>query len=171
MKKNRIKSFGVVAAAVCLFAISWSAYASDEDPLAAFKSFKDTAFSIEVPTVIELPFDSDYIERRSFAVYENETKTFQPWFFNMEGFSKETAVTVQTQVSSGAVSSLTDGKYDTYVEYALPETYRGVAEIKITGSKPIISSAFSVFLDSHVARPTSIEIRTEDGEGGFYCSC
>ena len=161
MKKNRTKNF--IVAVVCLFALSWSVQASNEDQLAAFKSFKDTpVFSIEVPTVVELPFDVDYIERRSFAVYENETKTFQPWFFNMEGFLKETAVAVESQVSSGSVFNLTDGKNDTYVEYALPETYKGVAEIKITGSKPVTSSALTILLDNHVARPTSIEIRTED---------
>ena len=163
MKKNRNKNFTL--AVVVLSALSFSVYASEDNPLSAFKSFKDVSeISIEVPTVVELPFDSDYIERSIFAVYENETNTFQPSFYVVEGVSKEIPINIQTESSLGSVANLIDGKYDTSVEYDLPETYRGTAEIKIVGSKPITSSSFTVSLDNHVALPTYIEIRTEDSE-------
>jgi len=73
MKKNRIKNFTV--AVIFLFALSFPVFASEDNPLSAFKSFKDVSeISIKVPTVVELPFDNDYLERYSFAVYENEEK-------------------------------------------------------------------------------------------------
>lgn len=141
-------------------------YSHGEDvisELTAFRNYKDvTTPAISVPTVVEIPFSGEYLERNTFAVYENETSTFQPYFFNVKSIINTIQTIISSVPVSGDIKNIADNRYDTYTEYALPETYNGVVRFSIIGEKPIVSSSLSIVLENNTAMPTFIEIRAGD---------
>ncbi len=139
-------------------------YAEESESLtSAFQNFKDvTSVSINVPTVIEVPFEGEYIIRKEFAVYENETEVFQPYLFKIKNTVVPTPLNIKSVPSSGNVANISDGKYDTFVDYPLPETYRGEVEFVVSSDEAVALSSITVILDKNVALPTFVEVRTND---------
>jgi len=160
MKKKLLKYTVVFT----LFIFSTAVLAQVDDIKSSFKSFKDvSSVNIKVPTIIEVPFGGEYIGRQSFAVYENETSTFVPSFFNIESEAETTPFSISSNHPGFPDKNLIDGKYNTFVDYPLPETYKGFVELTITAVEPITASSLNVFLANNVALPTSIEIRSGSG--------
>jgi len=154
----------VLFALVIFFLAYTMTYAEEPDSItSAFQNFKDvSAVSINVPTVIEVPFEGEYISRREFAVYENETEIFQPYLFKIKNTIVPASLNIKSVPLLGNTANITDGKYDTFVDYPLPETYRGEVEFVISSDEPISLSSVTFILGKNVALPTSVEIRTND---------
>ncbi len=135
-------------------------FAASDDPVSAFRFFKNIESpNINVPTVVEVPFEGEILNRYIFGVLENETDTFQPNYYYTERTQEPTSIKVSSSVSSGSVTSLTDNNLSTYAQYDLPETRIGATNIVISSASPITSEALTLLLAYNVALPTSIEIR------------
>lgn len=164
MKYN--KNFLVaIVVSISVFSAGVFVYAANEDFISAFRYFKDVdSISIEVPTVVEVPFEGEILNRYTFGVLENETDEFQPSYYYTERTQEPVHTTITSNISSGSVSALTDNNSNTYVQYDLPETRIGATSIVISSASPVTSEALTILLADHVALPTSIEIRA--GESG-----
>lgn len=130
------------------------AYAEDTQNVAsAFQKVIDVSgLSIKVPTVIEVPFSESFSNRFDFAVVDETTNTFQPYFFKEVLRSARTSVTV---VEGG---EMLDGDMSTFKEFMLPQNAQGRVELHLVGAKPLMLSGVTFFLDRYVALPTSIEV-------------
>ncbi len=165
MKKNIFKYLIMFALVVLTAMLATTTFAVSNEITSAFQKVKYVSnIDIKVPTVVELPFSiEEYIERDLFAVYENETKSFQPNIF-VENEVKAIPLSVSSSYVTSLDSRLVDGKYNSYVEYPLPDTYQGYVEFFVTASEPITTSELSVFLDDNVAFPSLVEIRVGDSK-------
>lgn len=131
-----------------------------------FRSFKDIGVSsIQVPTVEEVPIEDLYVERQDFAVLDNTTDSFEPYFLKKQALFVRPTTTVAV---SGVVynpAAMLDGNTLTYADFPQPENTEGYAEITLKSSEPVTSSAVSLLLANNVALPTSIQIHAMvDGE-------
>ncbi|MBI5732843.1 thrombospondin type 3 repeat-containing protein [Candidatus Jorgensenbacteria bacterium] len=126
----------------------------------AYRKYKDVIIpQIAVPTAVEVSFDSEFIERYDFGVFDKTTKSFEPYFFKQGTFVNQIPVTVNTSVSSESARNIIDGDVRTYTDFPLPEGTQGNVQIVLAASGPITASTLTVLLDQYVALPNSIEIR------------
>ena len=131
------------------------------DPAQAFRSYKEVKnLSVGVPTVVEVSFSDDYVERLEFAVQDLNTNSFEPFYLKFTS-SNETPYVVST--GGNDPGFMTDGDLDTYTSFTLPESVNGYAVLNINSPKTITSSALTLLLDRNVALPTGIEIRAVVG--------
>lgn len=120
--------------------------------ISAYQQYKEIdGLSLIVPTVVEVPFDIDFLERFDFAVYDKTKDVFEPFLFR-----KETNIPFLVD-EYGEV--MTDSDFSTYAEFALPEDAHGEVRLTLTSDDPITSSGLTVLLDNHVALPTSVTVR------------
>ena len=148
---------GVVGFVIDAYALS----SASQETVSAYRQFKETqSLSFLVPTVIEIPFDNDRLERFDFAVLDTTTDRFQPYFFKKETFTNEIPVSISSiNIPRVNSSKMIDGNARSYTEFALPENTQGRAQIVVSSSRSITSSSLTMLLDNHVALPTSIDIR------------
>ncbi|PIU80865.1 MAG: hypothetical protein COS71_01155 [Candidatus Moranbacteria bacterium CG06_land_8_20_14_3_00_40_12] len=126
----------------------------------AYRFYKDIrSISIQVPTVVEIPFAADFIERFDFAVLDKTTNSFEPHFFKQETLVNEIPVSLSTNSNTGSANRMIDKDTGTYADFLLPENTQGQVQITLTSVNPIISSILTILLDNNVALPTSVEIR------------
>ncbi|MBI5754132.1 thrombospondin type 3 repeat-containing protein [Candidatus Peregrinibacteria bacterium] len=153
----------VCAIATTFFLIFFGALfvsAASNNIISSFRSYKDVqGLSIKTPTVVEVPFEGEFLERQIFGVLENETGSFQPYYYYTELKSESTSIQATSNISSGSNQALTDNNNNTYAEYDLPESRIGTVSIKLSSSKPVTADALSILLGEHVALPVSIEVR------------
>jgi hypothetical protein len=119
-----------------------------------------------VPTVVEVPLPQDALAFPVFAVTNQATGEGEPYLF----VTTAPAVTpsVVTAVgASGSPSVVTDGSYDTYIEFPVRETMNR-AEVTFTFDKPITASSLSFALGDYVAMPKSISVQTDTADGFSY---
>jgi hypothetical protein len=157
-------TLNIIAASMTMamaIAITGIAHAQPQNEvISSFKQFKDvTDASILVPTVVEVPFDGEFLERQQFAVLDTTTTAFQPYYFLTQG--NRVSLSASSNAVSGTSMRMLDDNYATYAEFSLPEDTQGVAHVTLSSAVPITSSSLTVLLDSHVALPTSIEIRAQ----------
>ncbi|OHA41267.1 MAG: hypothetical protein A3G59_01150 [Candidatus Taylorbacteria bacterium RIFCSPLOWO2_12_FULL_47_20] len=125
----------------------------------AFRYYKDVKdLTIKVPTVAEVSFSDEFLERLEFGVVDITDNRFEPHYLKFTS-SDDTPYTVSAGVSGADGRLMADGNLATYSEFLLPETADGVETLTISSQRPITSSALSVLLDRNVALPISIEIR------------
>lgn len=128
--------------------------------ISAFRVYKDVDnISINVPTVVEIPFAADFIERFDFAVLNKTTNAFEPHFFKQETLVNEVPVSVSATPNVGSANRMIDKDTRTYADFILPENTQGQVQITLSGANPITSSILTVLLDNNVALPTTVEIR------------
>jgi len=128
--------------------------------ISAYRFYKDIySISINVPTVVEIPFAADFIERFDFAVLDKTTNSFEPHFFKQETLINEIPISVSTISNTVSVNRMIDKDTRTYADFLLPENTQGQAQITLSSSAPIASSILTILLDNNVALPTSVEIR------------
>lgn len=135
--------------------------------ISAFRFYKDIgSISINVPTVIEVPFPADFIERFNFAVLDKTENFFEPNFFKQETLINEIPISVSSNPISNTVSRMNDGDIKTYADFLLPgNAEEGKVQITLSSSNPITSSILTVLLDNNVALPSFVEIRaTAEGQ-------
>jgi len=133
---------------------------STSSVISAYRFYKDVdSISINVPTVIEIPFATDFIERFDFAVLDKTTNSFDPHYFKQEALINEMPVSVNTIPTTGSANRMIDKDTRTYADFLLPESAQGQVQITLSSPSPITSSILTILLDNNVALPTSVEIR------------
>lgn len=169
IKSNTIFLLSILS---ILFLFGWGASAyglssnAINEVISAYRQYKEIdKLSISVPTVIEIPFEEEFLERFDFAVLDLTTNSFEPHLFKRETFVNQIPVSIKANVSEDRTRNMIDDDPETYAEFSLPETKRGQAQIVLTSPNPITSSVLTVLLDNHVALPNSIEITAKvEGE-------
>jgi len=132
--------------------------------ISAFQQYKDIEkIPIVIPTVVEIPFDSEFLTRTDFAVFNKTKNVFEPYFFKDEKFKNQIPVIVSANASNP--EKMIDNDTRTYTEFLLSDNFSGRAEITITGQKQFASSMLKVLLDNHVALPSSIELSVDTNIG------
>lgn len=147
-----------------LYASSANALSTaSQETIHAYRQLKELSpVSILVPTVVEIPFETEELERFGFAVLDEVVDSFQPVFFTQETSVNEIDAAISaTNQSAQNAARMVDGNPQTYTAFALPEEAQGTARLLVQGTGPITSSSLTVLLDNHVALPTSIEIRAQ----------
>ncbi len=128
--------------------------------ISAYRFYKDIdKISINVPTIIEVPFGDEFIERFDFAILDKTTNLFEPQLFKQETITNETPVSVDTSPANSNEESMIDKNVQTYTEFLLPESAQGHVQIILTSPSAIISSALTTLLDDNVSLPSFVEIR------------
>ncbi len=127
--------------------------------ISAYRSYKDVGnFSISVPTVVEVPFTDESIERFDFAVLDKTTNSFEPYFFRQKTLTK-IPVSVNTNPNTNNASRMNDNNTQTYADFPLLDNAQGHVQITLSSTNPITSSVLTTLLDNNVALPNFIEIR------------
>ncbi|KKU81514.1 MAG: Peptidase S15 [Parcubacteria group bacterium GW2011_GWA1_47_8] len=115
--------------------------------------------SIQVPTVVEIPFSETFLNRFDFAVLDMKAGEFQPYFFTEHFRTARTPVTVSIEGVGLNASSMIDGDTRTFAEFVLPESEQGQTRLILKSPQAMTLRGITLFLDQYVALPTSIEIR------------
>jgi len=155
---------------VILFAqaIDWenqSDYQVSEEEFSAavapFRSVGDVEVGEHtVPTVVAIPFGEEALTSETFAVFDNESKVFVPYFFK-----KDVSVDgAKIMANSVAVDSqnMTDGDIDTFTDFPLPLSRSGNVRVTLFSDVPVTSSSLFLQLSPHVSLPYLIEVRTKN---------
>lgn len=125
----------------------------------AYRLYKDISnLDIKVPTVLEVAFNNDFIERFDFAVLNIETNSFEPYYFKRETLINEIPISVNSIPANSSLKYMTDRNFQTYADFVLPTNTQGQTQINISSDSPITSSSLTVLLDNNVALPNTIEI-------------
>jgi len=163
--------FGVFILIVSFFgviggdALAQTAAFDIDDATHSFKKYKDvTNLSILVPTVIEVSFENDFLERFDFAVYDMTTENLQPSLFKQTSTVDEIPIFVGVNTGENTAPMI-DKKVTTYTEFLLPDHTQGETHLTISSTQPITSSSLTLLLDAFVALPTLIEIRAHTISG------
>ncbi|MDO8551914.1 MAG: thrombospondin type 3 repeat-containing protein [bacterium] len=132
--------------------------------VSAYRQYKEIgSLPIRVPTVIQIPFNKDFMERADSTVLNLTTGKFEPSYFKQE--SRANLIPITAQVPNGNGQYMLDDDIRTYVEFPLPEAGTGSVRIVLYSARPIVSSKLTVLLDDYVALPTQIKISTESTQG------
>ena len=172
MKSKTIYFFGVTFLVFASASVTMAESLPDvkefiaDSRLSAYRQYKDVSpADLPVPTVVEVSFGSEVIERFNFTVENKTSGGFEPYLFKQETRTNETPFTLSSNAVSG-LDKMSDRKTESYAEFLLPdEGGAGFAEIRLKSGKPITSSAVSLILDNHVALPNNIEISATTDAG------
>lgn len=130
------------------------------DVISSYRSYRDVpTLTIQVPTVIEIPFDGIAMERMDFAILNETTNLFEPSFFQQEIPAALPSLTSDIPPLEGNLQNLADGDDRTSTEFRLPDNAQGQVRIGIQYDKPVTASSLMLLLDNHVALPLTVEIR------------
>jgi len=158
-----MKYISFSAIALCLLAVTQvqaqDAPLTPEQVISAYRRYKEIgSLSIRVPTVVEVPFTTESIERTDFAVWNQATTTFEPSFFR-EGIVP-TLVTLSSDMPplEGTLPNMLDADERTSAEFRLPEDAQGRISLTLTSASPISASSITLLVDDHVALPLTAEI-------------
>lgn len=136
---------------------------NNESMTSAYRQFEDApAFSVKVPTVLEVPVAGGFLERPEFAVYDKTTGAFLPIYVRQTIVYKPTPLAATSNLAVPG-AAMVDGDSQTYSEFALPEQGMGMVTVTLSAAKPVTTSALTMLLDAYVALPTSIEVRAVVG--------
>ncbi|MBI4994808.1 thrombospondin type 3 repeat-containing protein [Candidatus Peregrinibacteria bacterium] len=159
--KLKILFLSLITFSVVLTANAQELYqGSISQVISAYRLYKDVNdISINVPTVVEVPFADEFIERFDFAVLDKIVNSFEPHFFKQETLTNEIPVSVSTSPNTNSAGRMNDNDLRTYAEFPLPDNAQGNVQITLLSTNSITSSVLTVLLDKNVALPSSIEIR------------
>lgn len=130
----------------------------NKDVVSAFRQYKEIDnLSIVVPTVVELSFDKELLERLDFTVLNKSTNYLEPYLFSQE--TPQIPLSVTANPAIGTARDMNDNNSHTYAEFSVSETGQQQTTIVLTSPATITSSAFTILLDNYVALPNLIEIR------------
>lgn len=152
---------------VVLSAVGAQAQVPAPDPtiVSAYRNYKDPVVpTIIVPTVVELPFAEDVLERYDFAVFNKTTGAFEPHYFKQRIVVNQSALSVTANSGNTDSSRMLDDDTRTYASFEFPDLPNvGVGEVTLTLTSPlpISSSALTLVLDDNVALPTTVSIRAD----------
>ncbi len=127
----------------------------------AYQQYKDidaSAVKILVPTVVEIPFDHDFLERTNFSVLDTTTQAFQPSYFVQTASPAVFSASSNTGTNVGA---LTDNSTATFASFDVPGDRLVRTTITLRSAQSVVASALTIALDANVALPNRIAIRAE----------
>lgn len=128
--------------------------------LGAYRYYKDIGSAqISVPTVLEVRFFDEFIERLNFAVLDTTANSFEPYFLKEETFANEISLTASATPFNASVNGLHDGDTRTYADFPLPNNAPGNVKITLSSQVAVVSSSLTALLDANVALPNLVEIR------------
>ena len=163
LRSWRREAFTLAAALVPLLALTAAAQGLPPDAIAAitnaYRSYKTVSgLSFPVPTVVEVPFTGEFIERFDFAVLDTTAQRFEPHLFTQQSLVSELPVTVSTIPANSAAANLIDHNTLTFADFPLIEDVQGSVRMVLTSAQPITSSSLTALLAPNVALPTSVEL-------------
>jgi len=163
MKKYLTLIFFLIFASTSLVNAQTS---EQEAVIQAHRFYKDiNTTSISVPTVVEVPFNNEFIERFDFAVLDQTINIFEPYFFKQQVLVNELPVTVSSVPTTNSIQNINDNDARTYADFALPNETLGQVTITLSSASKIKSSILTALLDNNVALPSTVEISaTIDGQ-------
>lgn len=160
MKLKALFSFLIILSATLIVSVQGLTQGSTSQVISAYRFYKDiNNILINVPTVVEIPFADEFIERFEFAVLDKTMNSFEPYFFKQETLINEIPVSVSTNPDTSSANRMNDGDIRTYADFPLPESAQGNVQITLSSTDLITSSSLTTLLDNNVALPTFIEIR------------
>ena len=126
----------------------------------SYRFYKDiNNISIKVPTVVEMPFADEFMERFDFVVLDKQTNSFEPYFFKQEISTNEIPFSISTNKNTSNIDWINDNNNETYVDFPLLNNEQGQVQITLLSNKEVTSSALTILLDNNVALPNFVEIR------------
>lgn len=135
--------------------------------ISAYQQYKDIAaerISVVVPTVVEVPFDREFLERSDFAVLDTTANRFEPsYFIETTTLTPLLATSDDPQANAPA---LVDGDGTSYASFDVPGDQAVQSTIRIVASRSVTASALTFELENNVALPATIAIRAGDTEFG-----
>ncbi|MDD5041609.1 MAG: thrombospondin type 3 repeat-containing protein [Candidatus Peribacteraceae bacterium] len=159
-----MKHIAFSALTLCLIATAVRVQAQNapltpEQVISAYRNYKDVgSLRISVPTVVEVPFNTEAMERTDFAVWNQTTSAFEPSSFREETV-RALSVTSSTAQANIPLKNMVDANDDTFAEFPLPENTQGQVRLVLSSSVPVASSSLTLLLDDHVAQPLTAEVR------------
>jgi hypothetical protein len=164
MKRNILFLFFIIFGAALTAGAQELPQNSISSVVSAYRFYKDIgSISISAPTVMEIPFADEFIERFDFAVLDKTANSFEPHFFKQEILTNEIPLSVSANPNNGSASRMNDNDIRTYADFPLRDNAQGSAQITLLSAQPIISSVLTVLLDTNVALPSFVEIRATVG--------
>lgn len=133
--------------------------------VSAFQQYLSLFPKISVPTVLEISLNQDILTFPIVALYNMVTNEFEPYFLTSV-VKGDTPSQIEAKGAVGSTYALSDGSYETYLEFPLREG-ANKAEITFTFSKPIVASSLSFALDNYVALPQTISIQADTATGPY----
>ena len=115
-----------------------------------------SAPTILVPTVVELPLNTNLEERDDLAVFEVRSNTYIPYTIRSSYQTNPESITAYAGERNGY--ALVDGDPKTNMDFAVDEATQNSAVILLTSVNPIESSSLVLELDQYVALPTQVSI-------------
>lgn len=155
-----------VIATVILFFTGVTAVYAQESVTSAYRQFKDVPkalIGVVVPTVVEVPFDRDFLERYEFAVQDSGSARFEPSYFIQT--NKATTLTAASNDAAANAAALTDNDPVSYASFEVPGNIAIRTVITLVAQAPVTSSALTIALADNVASPATVVIRASDGSG------
>jgi hypothetical protein len=150
---------------VALLLLPIFAFANEPvNDISAYRSIKSVSSpKIVVPTVVNIPFAENDLERLDFLVFDKTSKTFLPSLFMMTTGEQDLTIDVSGSgvVSAENISLLNDSNEETYYEFPVSGDSIGSAKITITSSKEMSTDSLYLLLDSYVALPKTISVVAE----------
>ena len=131
----------------------------------AYQQYKDLpaeTIKVTVPTVVEVPFDGDFIERADFAVLDTTANRFEPSLF-----VQKIAPTPLSATSGNGenVNEVVDNSLYSSTSFDVPGDRVIRTIITLTSMPPVLSSAITLALENNVALPLTVALRAGSGTG------
>jgi Thrombospondin type 3 repeat len=162
---------GVVG--VCL-GVSWGGVVHAEQPTwvvqelvdtRAFRSVLDVPVQdIEVPTVVEVPVPTGYVQNRQAVAVSEEGDERTPVLFVSDRVEQDVPVTLSGTMPGANFSVLSDERLDTSVDFPFEEGAQNSAYITVVADEPITTSELRIALAQNVSLPRTVSIQTTEGE-------
>lgn len=134
--------------------------------VSAFTQYLSVSPTISVPTVLEIPLTLDANALPVLAVFNLTTNEFEPYVLKESVTRLETASTIGASGATGNTYAISDGNYETYLEFPVREGANR-ADITFTFNKPIVASSVSFVLDANVALPQTISLQAARVDGPY----
>lgn len=131
----------------------------------AFRQYSTVSPIISVPTVVQVPLMQSALALPVIAIFNLVTNQFEPYLLTAVK-QGDTPSQVEAPNAIGNTSVLTDGNYDSYLEFPVHEGANR-ADLTFTFDRPIFASALTFTLDTNVALSRSISITTETTQGTY----
>ena len=131
----------------------------------AYQQYKDLpaeTIKVTVPTVVEVPFDGDFIERADFAVLDTTANRFEPSLF-----VQKIAPTPLSATSGNGenINEIVDNNLYSSTSFDVPGDRVIRTIITLTSMPPVLSSAITLALENNVALPLTVALRADGGTG------
>lgn len=132
----------------------------------AYRSYKAPSIpALTVPTVVELSFATDAVERWEFAVLDTLAHIFEPTLFKATPIINQSCLSIDANTYFQGAQRMLDDDLRTFADFYFAAEDRGEANITLTCSDSITCSGVVMILDEHIALPQKISVSVRSGQG------